>query len=263
MVLPADLRDAEAQVLTALREALAARPNGRWTVDLRFEGLRLLPVALRLLASLNEAQPVAELLCTDAGGAALARRDAPDLAPWLGSLGDRSRRAAQQGPAAGDERAADERAADDTASTETASTEANAPTTAAPVLLLLAPAQAEYAEVEQVCQAHGGAVVILNGRLEDAAVGIGSVARERRRGFLSTWEAAYALFPRSGSALRRSYPGDWELYRQDPDGFRLARRFETRPDAEALEEALSDGQQGLDVGAGLGALDRFIEGLRS
>jgi hypothetical protein len=244
MALPADLLTAEEQALTALREALAARSNGRWTVELRFEGLRVLPVALRLLASLSGTDPIAELLFTDAGGAALARRDAPELAPWLGSLGDRLRHLQPQ---------------------ENASGESDPPSEELhpAVLVLVAPAQADYAEVEQVCRAHGGAVVILNGRLEDAAVGIGSVARERRRGFLSTWEAAYALLPRSGSALRRAFPGDWELYRQDPDGFRLAHRFDTRPDTEAVEEALGGDQQGLNVGAGLGALDRFIEGLRS
>jgi len=244
MVLPADLRAAEDQALAALREALAARSNGRWTVEFRFEGLRILPVALRLLASLNEAEPIAELLFTDAGGAALARRDAPELAPWLGSLGDRLRRLEPQESSSVE--------ADDASVEEVPA-----------VLVLVAPAQADYAEVEQVCVAHGGAVVILNGRLEDAAVGIGSVARERRRGFLSTWEAAYALLPRSGSALRRAFPGDWELYRQDADGFRLADRFDSRPDTEAVEEALGGDQQGLNVGAGLGALDRFIEGLRS
>ena len=35
-----------------------------------------------------------------------------------------------------------------------------------------------------------GAVVLLNSRLEDAAVGIGSVARQRRKGFMSTWYGA-------------------------------------------------------------------------
>lgn len=243
MVLPADLRAAEGQVSIALSQALAARSSGRWTVDLRFEGLRLLPVALRLLASLNEGEPNAELVFTDAGGAALARRDAPELAPWLSSLGDRRRRQQSPGdqPGEGGEQ----------------------PSDAPSVLILVSPAQAEYGEVEALCQAHAGSVVILNGRLEDAAVGIGSVARERRRGFLSTWEAAYALLPLGGSALRRAFPGEWELYRQDSDGYRLTQTFPTRPDTEAIDAALGSAQQGLDVGAGLGALDRFIEGLRS
>lgn len=103
---------------------------------------------------------------------------------------------------------------------------------------------------------------MLNGRLEDAAVGIGSVARERRRGFVAEWKAAYWLQPLAGSALRRAYPGEWELYRQDADGFRLAARFDQKPDGEAQAEALA-GEGGLGVGANLRSLETFIEGLRS
>lgn len=230
-MLPADLRRAEGEALEALKEALLDSPSGRWTMELRFEGLKLLPLALRLLASLNPAERPVRLLFPDAGAAALARRDAPDLAPQLGSLGDQLRRQEQDSdPSAGD------------------------------LLVLAEPAQAEYEEVERLCQAHRGAVVLLNGRLEDAAVGIGSVARERRRGFLATWRAAYALLPLENGALRFAFPGPWQLYRLDPDGYRLAASFDQKPDAEQQVEALSP-EQGPDVVAGLRALDRFIGSL--
>ena len=49
-------------------------------------------------------------------------------------------------------------------------------------------------------------MVLLNGKLEDAAVGIGTVARERRKGFLSSWQSAYALIPTGDGALRRAFP---------------------------------------------------------
>ncbi|MCP9850079.1 DUF1995 family protein [Cyanobium sp. Morenito 9A2] len=250
MVLPADLRTAEGQALEAVRSALAARSAGRWTVELRFEGLRLLPVALRLLAALNKTESRAHLVFPDAGAAALARRDSPEQAGWLSSLGDRKRLLEREAQPALGEVSAEEAAA--------------FPDPADPgVLVLVEPAQADYTDVEQICQGHRGAVVLLNSRLEDAAIGIGSVARERRRGFLSTWEAAYALIPRDASALRRAFPEPWELYRQDPDGYRLASQFETKPDTETLEQALALEGQGVNVGAGLGALDRFIEGLRN
>ena len=64
---------------------------------------------------------------------------------------------------------------------------------------------------------------MLNGRLEDAAVGIGSVARERRKGFVASWQQAYWLQPLEGGALMRCFPDDWRLYRQDPDGYRQLR----------------------------------------
>ena len=225
-MLPADLRSAEAQLLAALQAALAAEPAGRWTVELRFEGLRLLPVALRLAAALASEREDASLLLPDAGAAALARRDAPDLATPIASFSDQLRRQGEAGSEG--------------------------------LLLLVAPSQAEYDSVEGLCGRHRGPVVLLNPALEDAAVGIGSVARQRRRGFLSLWQAAYALLPQSGSALRRAFPGPWELYRLDPDGYRAVAEFEQKPDGEQQSEALGEG----GAAAGLRSLGQLIEGLQ-
>ncbi len=230
-MLPPDLRSAELDALDGLCRGLVEAPAGRWSVEFRFEGLKVLPLALRLLAALVAAGRPARLLFPDTGAAALARRDAPQLATWLGDLGDQLRRQGRESDPGGDE-----------------------------LLIAVAPAQAEYEQMESICQAHRGAVVLLNGRLEDAAVGIGSVARERRRGFLATWRTAYALIPLDAGALRCSFPGAWELYRRDPDGYRAAASFEQRPDAEQLAVALSP-EQGPGVVAGLQALDRFIGSL--
>jgi hypothetical protein len=87
-MLPADLRSAEAEALKAVEAALASDPRGLWTVEFRFEGLRIMPVALRLLTALTPTRPGLRLLFPDAGAAALARRDAPDQAGQLSSLGD-------------------------------------------------------------------------------------------------------------------------------------------------------------------------------
>jgi hypothetical protein len=231
-MLPADLHAAEQQLRLALRSALAADPNGRWTAELRFQGLRILPVALRLAEDLRADHPALRLLFPDAGAAALARRDAPQLAEALGSYGDERRRQGQ-GPDA----------------------------VAADLLILVAPAQTEYEEVEALCEQHRGPVVLLNPALEDATVGIGSVARQRRRGFLSLWQSAYALVPQAASALRRAHPGEWELYRLDPDGFRPVATFERKPDAEEQERALAGGAEP-GLGANLRALGDLIEGLQ-
>jgi hypothetical protein len=229
-MLPADLRTAEAEALEALGAALASGPAGRWTVELRFEGLRLLPVVLRLLEGLGAQRDDGRLLFPDAGATALARRDAPALAEAIGSFSDQRRRQ-QERPSTG-------------------------------VLLLVGASQAEYELVEQVCGGHGGHLVLVNPSLEDAAVGIGSVARQRRRGFLAGWRAAYALLPQADSALRCAYPGDWELYRRDPDGYRLAGRFEQKPDAEQQDLALS-GRAEAGLGSNLRALGQMIDDLRN
>ncbi len=229
-MLPANLRTAEVEALGALRSALATQSAGRWTVELRFEGLRLMPVVLRLCERLAEERDDLRLLFPDAGAAALARRDAPAMAARLGSFSDQRRRQ-QQEPSVG-------------------------------TLLLVGASQAEYAEVEAVCGAHEGSVVLINSALEDAAVGIGSVARQRRRGFLAGWRPAYALLPLAGRALRLAHPGDWELYRLDPDGYRLAGRFEQKPDAEQQDLALA-GRSEPGLGSNLRALGQLIEDLQN
>lgn len=225
-MLPPDLRAAEEQLLEAALAALKAGQRGIWTLELRFEGLRLLPVALRLAAALRQQEPL-RLLCSDMGATALARRDAPDLAEAIASFSDQ-RLLVESGASEG-------------------------------VLLLLGASPSDYGIVETICEGHGGPVLLLNPTLEDAAVGIGSVARQRRRGFLSRCEAAYALIPLADSALRRAYPGPWELYRLDPDGYRLIADFERRPDGEQQAEALGAG--GLQ--GNLRALGELIDGLQN
>jgi len=228
-MLPADLHAAEEQTLQAVVAALAADAAGRWTVEWRFEGLRLLPPVLRLFERLSQQQDVT-LVFADAGGAALARRDAPDRAQQVLDLRQLQQRQSEE-PSQG-------------------------------MLLAVNPTAADYETFESVCQGHRGAVVMVNGRLEDAAVGIGSVARERRKGFVATWQSAYALQPLAGGALRRACPGPWELYRQDADGYRLLASSELKPDNEAIAAALS-GDGGSGLGGTLRAVDALLEGLRN
>ena len=230
-MLPADLHAAEEQTLQAVLAALSAEGAGRWTVEWRFEGLRLLPPVLRLFERLSQQlQQGVTLVFADAGGAALARRDAPDRAQQVLDLRQLQQRQSAQ-PSEG-------------------------------LVLAVTPSAADYDSFEAVCQGHRGAVVMINGRLEDAAVGIGSVARDRRKGFVATWQSAYALLPLGGGALRRACPDPWELYRQDPDGYRLLARSELKPDGEAIAAALS-GDGGKGLGGTLRAVDALLEGLRN
>lgn len=228
-MLPADLQAAEAQALEALTAALAAEAKGRWSLEWRFEGLRLLAPVLRLHQALLAQGLAVTLLFSDAGGAALARREAPERAETILDFRQIQLRQQQQ-PSEG-------------------------------VLLVMAPSAADYDSFEAICQQHQGTVVMVNGRLEDAAVGIGSVARERRRGFVATWSSAYSLLPLEGGALRHAQPGPWELYRSDPDGYRCVARFDHKPDSEAIGAALS-GDGGTGVAGTLRAVDALIEGLR-
>lgn len=277
--------------MEGLNAALAESATGRWTLEFRFEGLRLLPLVLRLGQALQAQERQFRLVFPDAGATALAQRDAPDLAARTGSLKDQERlNAAAAGAGAGagagvgggvDGAAgtasgtgagasAEPLGSDATSTPPVDASAAEAPGSnpqrnaddSDPLLLLVAPGPSDYDAVERLCLNHRGGVVLLNGSLEDAAVGIGSVARERRRGFLSTWRSAYALLPLPEGALRRCFPGAWELYRNDPDGHRLVETFEQKPDAEQVAETLSPGQAAT-VAGGLQALDRFLGSLRN
>ena len=226
-VLPADLLKAEADLLEAVKAALASGDGSRWGATLRFENLRLLPVALRLADALATAYPDLRVLWPDAGAAALARRDAPELAP---AIADFNQWTSKADPDA--------------------------------LLLVVGPQPSDYDTFMALCENHRGAVVMLNGRLEDAAVGIGSVARERRRGFVASWQQAYWLQPLEGGALMRSFPDDWSLFRQDPDGYRWLSASANRPDPETLA-ALLAGEDPDGLKQQLGNVDRFLDGLRN
>ena len=95
-MLPADLFTAEAEALEALHQALASTSGGRWTVEFRFEGLRLLPLVLRLNQALAAAGLEPRLLFADMGATALARRDAGDAAANIASFGDQQRLQAEE-----------------------------------------------------------------------------------------------------------------------------------------------------------------------
>ena len=169
----------------------------------RFENLRLLPVALRLFQALRLLDESCRLLWPDAGAAALARRDAPDHADFILDFNQWSAGSDSDG-----------------------------------LVLAVGPQPSDYEQFMAICQDHHGTVVMLNGRLEDAAVGIGSVARERRRGFISSWQQAYSSA--SGRwALMRRFPDHWTLYRLDPDGYRHLASMDNRPDPEQISALMA------------------------
>jgi hypothetical protein len=228
--LPADLLTAEAQLQGAVVAALASGVSRRWSANLRFENLRILPVALRLARALLAKDCSVLIVWPDAGAAALARRDADDLSAITLDFNQLKRK------------------------------ESSTPDTR--VLLAVGPQPSDYDDFEAVCDGHAGPVVMLNGRLEDAAVGIGSVARERRRGFVATWQQAYWLQPLDGGALLRSYPETWQLFRLDPDGYRPLSIFETRPDPETIAAVLA-GEDPDGLKQQLKSVDRFLDGLQN
>ena len=201
--LPADLQTAEADLLNALKAALASGKGARWGATLRFENLRLLPVALRLFQSLRSLDASCRLLWPDAGAAALARRDAADLADSILDF--------NQWSVAGDFDG---------------------------VVLAVGPQPSDYEQFMAICQEHRGSVVMLNGRLEDAAVGIGSVAANGVgvRVVLATGVLASAA---GGRCTDADLPRRLVPLPTDDDGYRHLASMEGRPDPEQIAALLA------------------------
>ncbi len=215
--------------LVSLEQALSDRQQRRWTVTWRFEGLRLLRPALRLAKALEASGHEVLLAWPDAGSAALAQRESPELATQCLALKDL--------------------------------TLSEDPEIKSRLLLTIGPQPSDYEMVEQICNSWEGTVVLLNGKLEDAGVGIGSVARGRRKGFLAIWRSAFHLEPLAEGALLQTEQEMWHLFKADPDGYRFLGTMPSKPDAEAIEMALNGESDSL--GRQLGAVDRFIKDLGS
>lgn len=204
MDLPTDLKTAHRQCAAALEAALADGLT-RLQVDLRFEGLRWPVVAHGLCQALPRPETIV-LAFADMGAAALARRDFDLSAAQALTFADVS---AGRWPDAG------------------------------ALCMAVTPAAPDFTAFEEACAALGERPVIaLNSRLENAAVGIGSVVRAQRRGFLSIWRVVYGLYPLQQAALAYAHPGPWRLFREDPDGFRLAASLSRRPDGDTMDQLL-------------------------
>ena len=87
---------------------------------------------------------------------------------------------------------------------------------------------------EQVCSHTNSTVIMINGKLEDPIVGIGSVGREMRKRFAEKWEVLYFVQPLSMGALLKRFPNDWELFKLNTNGYSFAKSFDKRPDDETI-----------------------------
>ncbi|MGA7952953.1 MAG: DUF1995 family protein [Gloeobacterales cyanobacterium] len=106
-------------------------------------------------------------------------------------------------------------------------------------VLLVEISMVEVEALEKLADACGARpYIILNSRLGEAgAVGIGLVGRQLRSRFLSTLEPVFYLQPVEGGALYRSYPSNWQVWKEnapEAEGYSLVSERGTRPTAEEL-----------------------------
>ncbi len=201
--LPLDLFEAESMAFYAIDSALNSQFSKRLSVNLKFEGLRIMPVAIRFAERLIKRYPTLKIVWPDAGATALAKRDSPALADRIFSF--REYCSLKE---------------DDTNSS---------------LVLAVSPNAFDFDSFEELCNLNNDVTILmLNGKLEDKAVGIGSVARDRRKRFLSIWNDIFCLEPLTTGAIMMSYPLKWMLFRLDSDGYRFIQDFEARPNQEEL-----------------------------
>ena len=199
--LPSDLREAESNLYESIHSYfLSSSEQSFLSINLKFEGLRINPIIFRLSNKLTEIKFDNILLWADAGGAALAKRDNPELANKIFTFKEFIN------------------------STDSLNS----------VLLVCSPQPYDIEMFEQVCSHTNSTVIMINGKLEDPIVGIGSVGREMRKRFAEKWQVLYYLQPLSLGALLRKFPNHWELFKLESDGYRFIKSFPNRPDDETI-----------------------------
>jgi hypothetical protein len=212
---PTTLDEAIAQAQMATQAALAAGYT-RLQVELAIPELKPMQPAHQFLPALAHYDAGLKIFFTDAGAAALARRDWGDVSHSIQSIdiaGARQTTVVEELVTPDDE-----------------------------AFLFVAPSSVEVFLVEQICNAAGDRpVVLFNPRLEDVGtIGIGYTARKLRERFLNTIEPCYFLKLLDGAALLRCYPSNWQVWSGATDGanehYNLIAEEPLKPSLERLDE---------------------------
>ena len=199
--LPANLEEAEINVYDSIQSYFLSNSDQSFlSINLKFEGLRLNPIIFRLSNKLTKIKYENILLWADAGGAALAKRDNPELANKIYTFKEFI----------------------------------NSSDLINSILLVCSPQPYDIEMFEQVCSHAKSTVIMLNGKLEDPIVGIGSVGREMRKRFAEKWQVVYFVQPLSLGALSKKFPNDWDLFKLESNGYSFVKSFEKRPDDETI-----------------------------
>lgn len=208
---PTTLDDAIAQAQAATQSALAAGYT-RLQVELAIQELKPMQPAYQFLPALANYGAGLKIFFTDAGAAALARRDWGDVPHAIQSI--------------------------DIAGARQTSRVEELVTPEDEAFLFVAPSSVEVFLVEEICNAAGDRpVVLFNPRLEDVGtVGIGYTARKLRERFLSTIEPCYFLKPFDGAALLRCYPSAWQVWAGTNENYTLIAEEPLKPSLERLDE---------------------------
>ena len=212
--LPNSLDEAIAQAQEATRAAIVAGYT-RLQVELLLPELKPMPAAQQYLPVFADLGSGLKVFFTDAGAAALAKRDWAEVDCQFASI--------------------------DVAGSRQTTTVAELAEPDDRAFLFVAPSAVEIGPVEQVCNVAGERPSILfNPRLEDVGtVGIGFTARKIRERFLNTFEPCYYLRPLEQAVLFRCYPAPWQVWLETEAGYQLVAEELQKPDGERLDQILA------------------------
>ena len=205
--LPAKLHDAELLMQKSVIDILSQENNKLISTNLAFENIKLNPIVYRLQDRLKVNGYSSYLLWADTGASALAKRDMPDIKSSIFSFSEFNKFIQND---------YEER-----------------------LLIAISPQPYDYESFNEICLKYSSKVIMLNGRLEDTAVGIGTTGRERRKTFIYSWKLAFYLQPLDKGALIKEFNQSWHLFRLDLDGYRYCSSFNNRPDEESINLELN------------------------
>ncbi|MBW4566852.1 MAG: DUF1995 family protein [Tolypothrix carrinoi HA7290-LM1] len=212
--LPNTLEDAIAQAQVATQAALADGYT-RLQVELVFPELKHMSVAEQFLPAFQAYDSRLKIFFTDAGAAALARRDWADVPFKIEDIGSGRVASLESKIQPEDE-----------------------------IFLFVAPTSVEVPQLEKLCEYIGDRpFVLLNPRLDDAGiVGIGYTARQVRDRFISTLESCYYLRPVDNeTGVFRCYPRQWEVWVQKSGNYEKIADLPKKPAGDEVDLILTKG----------------------
>ncbi len=197
-ILPKDLREAESQLFNSTQKVIDSLSISRISIQIKFEGLKVEPIVLRFAMKLLLNERKFNILFSDFGSAALFKRDNPDLKDYIFTFKDINNSTLQISDSI--------------------------------LLLAVAPQPYNYDEFYEMCSSVSSKIIMFNGKLEDNAVGIGSVGRDRRSSFIKSWKPSYYLAPLENGAILFDFFNQWQLFSYSNEGYRFIKSFDQRPD---------------------------------
>ncbi len=205
MKLPKDLNDCERSLFYSLKNFFESKTSNRVQANILFEGLKLQPIIYRLLNNLKSIGIDSIITFSDYGNSALAKRDYPEIREQIYTF------------------------------KELVELNYNQDNT---LVIACSPQPYEFDDFETLCNSINSRILMINGKLEETSIGVGSVGRERRIRFIKSWDYAYLLQPFRKGALLYEFSKKWMLFSYGIDGYRFISSYDIKPDKEEIDQRL-------------------------